>query len=256
MGQASHSALEIWQSDATREQKIRAFEAEVVEQQNPFAAYWLGVLHEKDGRLKEAGVWYGTSVAIAELPEAQFKLGVLAASRDPSLAVEWYRLAAAREYPPAFLQLGVAYWSGSGVERDVRKSYDFFVQAAERGVAAAQYLVGVYFDEGRLGPPDPARAHQWFAIAAHRGVLDAQFKLAVQLANGVGCVRDLAWAHAWVVVCAGGLRGASTPDPEKSAALESLMEQLQADGPTDLDSQSQPIWRALIANGCMAESSS
>ena len=256
MGQASDSALQILQSAATLEERIRAFEIEVTEHQNPYAAYWLGVLHEGDGRRKEAGTWYGTSVAIAELPEAQFKLGVLAASRDPALAVEWYRLAAAQEYPPAFMQLGVAYWSGFGVGRDVRKSYDFFAQAAERGLAAAQYLVGVYFDEGRLGPPDPARAHQWFAIAAHRGVLDAQFKLAFQLANGVGCVRDRVWANAWAVVCGAGLRRASTPDPEKSAALESLMVQLLADGPTDLESESQPIWRALIANGCMAESSS
>ena len=255
-GQASHSALEILQSDATAELKMRAFEVEVTHHQNPYAAYWLGVLHERDGRLKEASVWYGTSAAIGELPEAYFKLGVLAVSEEPSLAIQWYRQAAAREYPPAFLQLGVAFWSGLGVERDVEKSYDFFVQGAERGVAAAQYLVGVYFDEGRLGFTDPARAHQWFAIAAHRGVLDAQFKLAVQFASGVGCVRDRVSAHAWAVVCAAGLRRASTPDPEKSAALESLMEQLLADGPADLEFQSQSVWRALISNGCMADGSS
>lgn len=249
----SDTALKIIQSDLTREHKIRDLEIEVNERTNPYAAYWLGVFHEEDGRYQQAGVWFGTAVVIAELPEAQYKLGTLASENDAVTAVEWYRLAAAQEYPPAFLALGTAFWTGVGVEKDVPKSYDYFLKAAERGLASAQYLVGVYFDEGRLGPSDPVLSHQWFTMAAHRGVMDAQFKLAVHFAYGVGCVRDFVAAYAWAIVCATGLRRSSTSDPEKSAALESLHERLLSDGPANLESQAQPVWRALISSGCLAD---
>ena len=136
--------------------------------------------------------------AEAGLPEAQFNLGRLLATRvDPPHLAEariWYTRAAEAGHDDAQFNLGVLLATRLDPP-DLGEARAWWTRAAEAGDADAQFNLGMLLAT-RLDPPDLGEARAWWTRAAEAGDADAQFNLAVLLADLLDRP-DLAEARAW-----------------------------------------------------------
>ena len=72
---------------------------------------------------------------------------------------------------PASLQmLGMMYYNGDGVKRDMTKSIEYLEKAANMGEAGAADFLGRIYDEGMGVPADPQKADEWFKKAEDLGL--------------------------------------------------------------------------------------
>ncbi|MDE2997693.1 MAG: hypothetical protein OXU79_01285 [Gemmatimonadota bacterium] len=87
-----------------------------------------------------------------------------------------------------------AYFLDTGkhrIKKDKKKALEWYRAAARQGHAHAQYAVGFY-------EKDKREAARWYKLAAEQNNTSAQFSLAKMLAEGDGVPRDLAAAKAWM----------------------------------------------------------
>ena len=104
-------------------------------------------------------------------PRAQSMLGLLyyhgqGVPRDLGEALRWFRAAAEQDDPTALFYLGVMFAEGQGVPQDNAEAARWFRRAADLGEARAQYSLGLLYAEGAAGVPDNVSAHMWFNLAA------------------------------------------------------------------------------------------
>ena len=102
---------------------------------------------------------------------AQSMLGLLyyhgqGVPRDLSEALTWFRAAADQDDPTALFYLGLMFAEGQGVPQDKAEAAKWFHRAADLGEARAQYNLGLFYAEGAAGVPDNVSAHLWFNLAA------------------------------------------------------------------------------------------
>jgi uncharacterized protein len=69
--------------------------------------------------------------------------------------------------------LGYLYEVGSGVEKNLDSSLQWYLRAANAGAAIGQFNVGEAYMLGRGVRTDPVEAAKWFMLAARAGELDA-----------------------------------------------------------------------------------
>jgi hypothetical protein len=74
--------------------------------------------------------------------------------------------------------------------------------AAGQGVASAQYSLGLMYYEGNGVAKDVAEAARWFQRAADQGHANAQFVLSSMLDQGIGVGRDGGQAMSWLAAAA------------------------------------------------------
>lgn len=98
---------------------------------------------------------------------AAYYLGVLA-DRDPGERTRWLAIAAARGEPHAMFLLGNAYRAGVGVPRDDARAVAFYAQAAELALPAALQTLAMAYRDGELGlTPDEDLARRYDMEAGH-----------------------------------------------------------------------------------------
>ena len=73
--------------------------------------------------------------------DAQFAMGVLyyeghGVNKNLDEALAWFRKAADSEHPTAMFNLGVAYWEGRGLSQNYAQAVDWWERAAESGDVA------------------------------------------------------------------------------------------------------------------------
>lgn len=111
-----------------------------------------------------------------------------------SEAMTYYRSAAEKGYAEAQLNLGVCYYYGRGVERNLPEAKKWFQAAAEQENSQAQYNLGLcYYEDG-----DYTKAAEWYRKAAEQGHDGAQALLAVCYLNGVGVEKNYAEGDKWL----------------------------------------------------------
>lgn len=86
---------------------------------------------------------------------------------------------------------------------DYKKALKFWVPLADRGNAAAQYNVGIIYFDGKGVPRDVKKAFKWLRIASHQKHKKAQNKLAAMYASGIGIDQDYVKAFQWYQKAAG-----------------------------------------------------
>jgi uncharacterized protein len=91
------------------------------------------------------------------------------AAGDYREAKRLWSVRAGEDDPVAQNYLGVLYFSGFGVDRDLAVATDWFSRAAVRGNADAQRNLGMLFELGLSVPRDNARAIGWYLQARHNG---------------------------------------------------------------------------------------
>jgi TPR repeat protein len=110
-------------------------------------------------------------------------------------AFNWYQKAAHSGSVAGELNLGLAYFNGTGVPQDLGEAVKWFVKAAAHGSAAACDQLGRVYQHGWGAPRDYSLADRWYHMAIERGYAQAKQDLASlnevahQAASAVGAVR-------------------------------------------------------------------
>jgi hypothetical protein len=107
--------------------------------------------------------------------------------KDVDAAVVWLGDAAARGHTGAQLSMALAYESGQGVERNYYLGAEFMIEAAQGGHPDAQYLLGTYYRDGRGVVQDQREAYTWTERSVAGGQSNALFLDALLL---LGAARE------------------------------------------------------------------
>ena len=119
-------------------------------------------------------------------------------SRDLKQAAKWHRKAAEQGLARAEYQLGLDLAAGDGVEMNKREAVAWFRRAADQNLSEAQYTLGLCYENGKGVNPNEVDAVKWFRKAAERGYLDAQAELGDCYLEGTGVTKDLAEGVKWI----------------------------------------------------------
>ena len=102
--------------------------------------------------------------------------------------------------PAGAYGLGVLYFQGTGVERDIEASSDYFQKAAKQGHVLAQYNLGNAYLHGRGVTKDLSQAEHWWRQASMAGYVRAQYNLGLLLQENAEAIEfreeGIAWLHA------------------------------------------------------------
>ena len=93
--------------------------------------------------------------------------------------------------------LGVDYYTGDGVEKDLEAAFDWTLKAGEQGDRFAQRNLGVMYLNGEGVARDPAKAVEWYRKAAEQGLGDAANSVGRAYKLGEGVEADEAQAVEW-----------------------------------------------------------
>ena len=137
------------------------------------------LLIQFDDSDQEKGLQIIKQLAESGFPDAIVYYGMVLnegrAGRDPDSesAVMWFKLCAERyQHPQAQYELGVAYYTGEGVEEDEEEAVRLFELSAEQDHAASCYMLGDCLLDGIGTEIDRSMALKWLVRASqlgHRG---------------------------------------------------------------------------------------
>ena len=99
--------------------------------------------------------------------------------------------------PIAQASLGLRYYRGQGIRKDLAEAFRWTKRAAEQGEARAQSNLGFYYMNGEGVGRDPGQAARWWREAASQGLQQAQFNLGLLYETGRGVSADPQEAAKW-----------------------------------------------------------
>ena len=127
-----------------------------------------------------------------------YKKGANAASRgDYVEALKWYRKAAEQGSVEAHYQLGILYYNGRGVTKDVARGIKWHRRAAENGHSVSQFILGSAYFFGKDVPQNSIEAMKWYRRAAEQGDASGQFALGGMYSHDSSVPQELRFPAAW-----------------------------------------------------------
>ena len=134
--------------------------------------------------------------------KARYELGLKYYSgrdvgRDLGEAAKWIRKAAEQGYADAQNDLAVACFHGLGVAVDQDEAFKWYRRAAEQGHKEAQYALAVCYAHAKGVGQDYSNSVFWFGKAAEQGKADAMYSLGVCHGNGYGVAKNADEAMKW-----------------------------------------------------------
>ncbi|HEX2853734.1 MAG TPA: TonB family protein [Opitutaceae bacterium] len=139
------------------------------------------------------------------------------APRNPALAADWYRQAAALGAPEAELRLGMLAETGDGVTQSYLIARGHYERALSLGLPEANLRLGILYLEGWGIPRDPAEALARIRRAAEADYRPAQRVLSDIYAVGLGLKADRQEALVWAQ------RAARADDPAAQVSVGLLL---------------------------------
>lgn len=121
-------------------------------------------------------------------------------TKDLVEAVKWFRKAAEQGNAEAQFNLGITYWFGDGVTKNPVEAVNWYRKAAEQGLAKAQFNLGCAYSSGTGVIKDPFEAVNWYRNAAEQGFANAQYCLGIAYWYGEGAKKEPVEAYAWLNV--------------------------------------------------------
>ena len=113
-------------------------------------------------------------------------------------------------------KLGLTYYNGDGIKKDLKLAQKWFSEAAKFGHASAQYNLGIMSYLGQGIKKDYVSAANWFRLAADQGHALAQYNLGFLYFEGKGTKKDNLQAYMWID------RAANQGDEKAKKALATL----------------------------------
>lgn len=110
----------------------------------------------------------------------------------------------------AMRRLAVCYQTGTGVEKDLRKAWEWYGKSAAEGNTEAEYDIGVLYRDGIGTAQNYKESAYWFRKAASNGHALAMLNIAHQFAKGEGVLQDyrIAAENYWRAAEKGNAEGA------------------------------------------------
>ena len=110
---------------------------------------------------------------------AQYALDVMELRREapnatPKKAFNWFNKVAVKGHSTAMFNVGVAYWEGSGVQKDREKALEWWQQSAEARDSGAQFNLGLAYYIGEEKDTSLAVAAKWIGMAAEQNHPEAR----------------------------------------------------------------------------------
>lgn len=172
---------------------------------NPDAEAWLGVVLLDRGQNREAlqALQHAADAGSAEGAHRLalvFAQGLAGTPRNDARALELFEKAATLGNQRAQVNVGILYFRGQGVPRDLVQARAWLEKAAANNDPYALYALGRAMDE-TLGPAaaDPVRAADLYRRAAELGHPLAALRYGLALTEGTGVKKDLVAAHKWLM---------------------------------------------------------
>ena len=138
---------------------------------------------------------------------------------DRRTAFEWYQKAASKHYPDALLHLARCYRNGDGIEQNYAMAARYWREAAEAGIAVAQHKLACCYQNGEGTEQSLSNAAHWFQKAAEQNYVNSQYELGMAYGVGKGVNQDYEKARFWLQkALEGGNEDAQTALDEMSTA--------------------------------------
>jgi len=118
-------------------------------------------------------------------------------TRDPARAAELFHGAAARGDSEAQYYLGLLYRRGTGVEKDLKAAFSWFLAASEAQHREAQYELARAYSRGEGTKANPTEGRRWLEESASAGHSEAQFFMGYALDTGQGADQNRSAAMEW-----------------------------------------------------------
>ena len=140
-------------------------------------------------------------------PEAQYILGLCyycgdGVPKNISEAAKWYRKAAEQGHAQAQDLLANFYATGVGVKKDYHEATRWFRKAAELGIPEAQGQLGIAYYNGYGVSKDYVEALKWWRKAAAQGEAEGQLGIGICYFDGSGVTKNEAEAYKWWLLAA------------------------------------------------------
>lgn len=100
-------------------------------------------------------------------------------------------------YDWAQKKLGVMYYNGERVQKDMAKAIFWNQKAAEQGNVDAQRNLGVFYMSGQGVAQNYEKAMYWYEKAAEQGNVDAQYNLGMMYEENIGIAQNYEKAVYW-----------------------------------------------------------
>ena len=175
------------------------------------------ILAQSDSNELKARAEAGDKTAMRTLADTYF------ANQDFAQAIPWYEKAAKAGDKKAQTSLGLIYYHGYGVEKNLATALKLWRFAALQNDPGAQNdLANLYFN-GEGVKQDYAQAAHWYNEAAHRGHVQAQWNLGMMYFDGRGVEKNYPQAY-FLIKCA-----ALLGDDKAEAMLKGIAPNLTAE---------------------------
>lgn len=109
----------------------------------------------------------------------------------------WTKELASQGEVNAITNLGIMYYTGTGVRQDYHQAFKYYVISANQGEAKAQNNLGVMYSKGQGVKQDYQKAFEWHMKSANQGHPKAQNSIGVMYFNGEGVKKNHKIANEW-----------------------------------------------------------
>lgn len=132
--------------------------------------------------------------------KAQSSYGYFTEEENPGEAIRWYKAAAEGGYSVGMSNYGRCLYYGIGTEKKFEEAFKWLTKAAEADETndGAQYMLGILYFNGDGVDKDLVRSAQWYRKAAENGNEAAQYELALCYIYGEGVEADMEEATYWL----------------------------------------------------------
>ena len=121
--------------------------------------------------------------------------------KNISEAVRYARLAAAKDEAAAVCNLGVYYYHGNGVEKDLERAFNYFIRSMTIGGHAAAYTwLGVCYENAEGVAKDMSKAVVYYTKACTAGDSYGALNLGKCYMYGKGVARNFLTAEKYLTL--------------------------------------------------------
>lgn len=112
-------------------------------------------------------------------------------------AYNCFKKAAEQGNSAAQFNLGIMYYDGKGVKKNIAEAIKWTRRSAEQGFAEAQFNLGIYHYNGLDVSPNYTEAIKWISKSAQQGYVRAQYTLGHAYVHGNGVAENYTEAVRW-----------------------------------------------------------
>ncbi|MBR5209147.1 MAG: sel1 repeat family protein [Paludibacteraceae bacterium] len=142
--------------------------------------------------------WYSRIVEQQRDSEVLRRIGVyFYQNNEYKKGIDLWQESAEKGNAKAYRNLGICYYNGEGVLKNLKKAFELYTKAAELGDDVAQYNLAYCYHSGEGVNKDEEMACIWYKKAAEQGIVDAQYNLALHYFKGEGIPQNYGEATEW-----------------------------------------------------------